>query len=259
MACRPLPLLLAALLAPLAAGAMDSMFHLPAIRPEPNHPFTITVEGNVGAGKSTLLNFFHKYREVAVHKEPLDKWQNLNGTDFLGLMISDPSRWGLAFESLVTLTMAEIHMADHPSQAKDGSITPTAPVKVMERSLHSARKVFMENLREALTQGEMAVLDSWYDLLLRRPEFDTEVDVIVYLRTSPQVAYERMQSRARSEEATLPLEHFKRLHALHEAWLVGESATSTPVIVIDADMDISVLQRTYRRLARAVWRAATKV
>ena len=31
----------------------------------------------------------------------------------------------------------------------------------MERSLHSARKVFMENLREALTQGEMAVLDSW--------------------------------------------------------------------------------------------------
>ena len=145
-----------------------------------------------------------------MHKEPLDKWQvgrvngvfliqftikmshhnlappvlhvvflqNLNGTDFLGLMISDPSRWGLAFESLVletltltliltltmtltlalaliltltltltlaliltltlpqvTLTMAEIHMADHPSQAKDGSITPTAPVKVADAAL----------------------------------------------------------------------------------------------------------------------------
>jgi len=259
MACRLLALLAPLVVTSLALPAQGPMFQLPPIRLDPNHPFTITVEGNVGAGKSTLLNFFHKYREVAVHKEPLDKWQNLNGTDFLGLMIADPSRWGLAFESLVTLTMAEIHLADHPRQASHGTILPTAPVKVMERSLHSARKVFMENLRESLTSGEMAVLDSWYDLLLRRPEFDTEVDVIVYLRTSPQVAYERMVSRARSEEATLPLEHFQRLHALHEAWLVGEAATSTPVIVIDADMDISVLQRTYRRLARAVWRAATRL
>jgi len=88
-------------------------FILPRIRPNPDHPFTISVEGNVGAGKSTLLNFFNRFPEFAVHKEPLDQWQDLNGTNFLGLVFQDPARWGLAFESLVTLTMAEIHMADH--------------------------------------------------------------------------------------------------------------------------------------------------
>ena len=29
--------------------------------------------------------------------------QNLNGTDFLGLMIENPSRWGFTFESLVRI------------------------------------------------------------------------------------------------------------------------------------------------------------
>ena len=72
------------------------------------------------AGKSTLLNFFNRFPEFAVHKEPLDQWQvgrsrslfylvtlsqnlsqDLNGTNFLGLVFQDPGRWGLAFESLV--------------------------------------------------------------------------------------------------------------------------------------------------------------
>jgi len=231
-------------------------FLLPDIRSDPDHPFTISVEGNVGAGKSTLLNFFNQFPEFSVHKEPLDQWQDLNGTDFLGLMISDPPRWGLAFESLVTLTMAEIHMADH--DGAQGLLFH--PVKVMERSLESARKVFVENLRDQMSRGEVVILDAWYNLLISRPEFDTKVDLIIYLRTSPQVAFERMARRARSEEATLPLQHFQRLHKLHEDWLIGDTKTvSTPVIVIDANEDISHLAKTYRQLAKAVWRATNKM
>merc|ERR1712114_82476 len=174
--------------------------------------------------------------EFAVHKEPLDQWQDLNVTNFLDLVFSDPSRWGLAFESLVTLTMAEIHMADH--DGAQGLLF--RPVKVMERSIAAARKVFIENLRPQLTVGEVEILDAWYNLLVTRPEFDTKVDLIIYLRTSPQVAFDRMISRARPEEATLPIEHFERLHKLHEEWLLGPAeAERPPVIVIDADEDIS--------------------
>jgi len=241
---------------PSSGRYTNPTFILPTIRPDPNHPFTISVEGNVGAGKSTLLNFFNQFPEFAVHKEPLDQWQDLNGTDFLGLVFSDPVRWGLAFESLVTLTMAEIHMADH--DGAQGLLF--RPVKVMERSLTSARKVFIENLRSQMTSGEVQILDSWYNLLVSRPEFDTKVDLIIYLRTTPQVAYERMTSRARPEEATLPLQHFQRLHKLHEDWLMEESKTvRPPVIVIDANEDISSLAKTYRKLAKAVWKATNKM
>merc|ERR1719339_395132 len=108
--------------------------------------------------------------------------------------------------------------------------------------------------------GEVEILDSWYNLLVSRPEFDTKVDLIIYLRTTPQVAFERMTSRARSEEATLPIQHFQRLHKLHEDWLMGESKTvRPPVIVIDANEDISLLAKTYRKLAKAVWKATNKI
>merc|ERR1712098_346931 len=206
-------------------GLHRQSFHLPPIKPDGDHPFTITVEGNVGAGKSTLLNFFGLYPEVAVHKEPLSIWKNLNGSDFLGLVMADPKRWGLAFESLVALTMAEIHLADH----KDFTGSLLHPVEVMERSLFS-----------------------W-------PEFDTKVDLTIYLRTSPQVAFERVKGRGREEESPITIQHIQKLHDLHEKWLLGpEKTVVQPVIVIDADEDISTLQRKYRHLAKAIYRATNK-
>ena len=55
----------------------------------------------------------------------------------------------------------------------------------MERSVHSARACFTENLVPVLSPGEAGVLDAWYQLLTR--EMDMEVDLVIYLRTSPEV------------------------------------------------------------------------
>ena len=37
-------------------------------------------------------------------------------------------------------------------------------IQVMERSLQSARQVFVENLRDQMTLGEVQILDAWYDV-----------------------------------------------------------------------------------------------
>ena len=121
-------------------------------------------------------------------------------------------RWGMTFESLVLLTMAEVHLANNLRTAPD-TYTPikvpppsrqrcplSAYVQVMERSLHSARACFVENLAPVLTSGELAVLDSWYRLLDTNPDLDMEVDLVIYLQTSPEVSISRVQSRSRSEE-----------------------------------------------------------
>lgn len=36
-----------------------------------------------------------------------------------------------------------------------------------------------------------------------------QCDLIVYLRTSPEVAYERIKKRARDEESCVPIEYLK--------------------------------------------------
>merc|ERR1712079_499462 len=65
------------------------------------------------------------------------------------------------------------------------------------------------------------------------------VDLIIYLKTSPAKALERINVRARSEENKIPLEYLQELHDLHEDWLLsGKHPLPAPVFVIDADKDL---------------------
>ena len=206
--------------------------------------------------KAVCVTRHIQYSDISVHTEPLDIWQNLNGTDFLELAYTNPQRWGMTFESLVTLTMAEIHLG--------GSLGSSdyRPVKVMERSVHSARACFIEYIRPSITGGEMAVLDSWYDLLNNHKNYDMEVDLIIYLQTSPEVALTRVRGRQRSEEQEIQLEFFKRMHGLHEDWLINKNSTMVvrppQVLVINADQDISLLTKTYSKLAKMIWKLIPK-
>lgn len=49
----------------------------------------------------------------------------------------------------------------------------------------------------------------------------------VYLKTDPEVAYQRIKTRNRSEEKDVPFEYIKHLHELHEKWL-NVNQTDTP-------------------------------
>merc|ERR1719423_368507 len=57
-------------------------------------PLTVHVEGIVGTGKSTMLKAFENETSVDVLPEPVEQWTNLNGTDVLDLIFTDPHRWG---------------------------------------------------------------------------------------------------------------------------------------------------------------------
>ena len=50
-------------------------------------------------------------------------------------MYDDPSRWSLAFQSYVQLTMMQLHTKKC-----------SRPIKMMERSIYSGRHCFIENL-----------------------------------------------------------------------------------------------------------------
>jgi deoxyadenosine/deoxycytidine kinase len=51
-----------------------------------------------------------------------------------------------------------------------------------------------------------------------------DLDLIVYLRTDPHVAYDRMMSRGRREEAGAPLQYLQLLHEAYEDWLINQVA-----------------------------------
>lgn len=105
----------------------------------------------------------------------------------------------------------------------------------MERSLFSARFCFVENLRASglLSELEFFILEQWF----RETAPATKVDLIIYLRSDPELLYARIKARGRPEEAAISLEYLRALHELHEDWLVRGKfgQPPAPVYTIDAN------------------------
>ena len=75
----------------------------------------------------------------------------------------------------------------------------------MERSVFSDKNTFALNCYEnnLLNKIEWQIYNEWFDWLSK--DLDLDGDGYIYLRTSPEVAYQRLQKRCRKEEINIPL------------------------------------------------------
>ncbi|XP_026320168.1 deoxynucleoside kinase-like isoform X2 [Hyposmocoma kahamanoa] len=213
-------------------------------------PFTVFVEGNIGSGKTTFLEHFRQFEDITLLTEPVKEWRDLRGWNLLDLMYKDPSRWAMTFQSYVALTMLDMHRQ------------PTAtPVKLMERSVYSARHCFVEHMMRSgvMHPAEFAVLDEWFCFI--QQHLPIQADLIVYLKTTPSVVYERIKKRARSEEQCIPLSYIEELHKIHEDWLVHRihGNCPAPVLVLDADLDLTQITEEYKKSEHQILRKAVDV
>lgn len=233
---------------------------------ETNKVFQVIVEGNIGSGKTTFLDIFSNSsggnqpeRRPFIVPEPIEAWRNVNGQNVFQLLAEDTKRWCFTFQSYVLLTMAKVsvlmiwknHVSDvyFRFQQNHALMPPSGSgLKLMERSLFSARHCFVENLyrTKQLQPIEYHILDRWYRTLVS----DVTVDLIIYLRTDPEVVYDRIRARARPEESRLTREYLKALHELHEAWLVrhefGQPAGEARVVTIDANVPLEQIVSVYK-------------
>uniref|UniRef100_A0AAY5K9Y2 Thymidine kinase 2, mitochondrial n=1 Tax=Esox lucius TaxID=8010 RepID=A0AAY5K9Y2_ESOLU len=198
--------------------------------------FGICVEGNIASGKTTCLEYFSKTSNIEVLTEPVSKWRNVRGHNPLGLMYQDPARWGITLQTYVQLTMLDRHLS-----------TISAPVRMMERSIYSAKYIFVENLYRSgkMPEVDFAVLSEWFEWITQN--ITIPVDLIVYLQTSPQTCLERLKVRCREEEKVIPLEYLEVVHQLYEDWLIKKTSfhIPAPVLVISADDDMQKMLHQY--------------
>ncbi|XP_072136071.1 thymidine kinase 2, mitochondrial [Mobula birostris] len=197
----------------------------------------ICVEGNIASGKTTCLEYFAKYSNIEVLLEPVSKWRNIWNHNLLGLMYEDPSRWAITLQTYVQLTMLQQHTQPR-----------TLPVRMMERSIYSAKYVFVENHYQSsiMPAVDYAVLSEWFDWIVGNTNIP--VDLIVYLQTTPETCHQRLKARCRSEEKIIPLDYLRRLHQLYEDWLVKQTSfkVPAPVLVIPADQDLEEMLEQYK-------------
>ncbi|XDB59721.1 PREDICTED: thymidine kinase 2, mitochondrial isoform X2 [Capra hircus] len=123
------------------------------------------------------------------------------------------------------------------------------PVRLMERSIHSARYVFVENLYRSgkMPEVDYVVLSEWFDWIVSN--IDVSIDLIVYLRTTPETCYRRLKMRCREEEKVIPLDYLDAIHHLYEEWLIKGSLfpVAAPVLVIEADHNMQKMLELFEK------------
>lgn len=219
---------------------------------------TILVEGNIGSGKTTYLSHLKHNNDLFILEEPIKQWQNCNGVNLLDKFYNDAQHWGMPFQTYVIMTLLDNHI-----------MKTDKPYKIMERSLYSSEFCFIKNMQTSkiLDESLFTIIDKIYRFIDHN--VDCNVDAIgrlfyffkrssknnfyislVYIRTSPQVVYERMLKRARFEEKCVPLEYLMELHDLHEKWLVDQEVgpKNIPVIILNGDLDECDILEEYKRV-----------
>ncbi len=103
---------------------------------------------------------------------------------------------------------------------------------------------------------EYEILDKWFNWMTT--EHDCNLELIFYLRTSPETCFKRLNERGRPEETnSISMEYLQNLHDLHESWLlapnkhpssflINNSTIYRPpnIIVIDADKPLNDVCRS---------------
>ncbi|XP_072373915.1 thymidine kinase 2, mitochondrial isoform X3 [Scyliorhinus torazame] len=175
-------------------------------------------------------------KKLVTSTEPVSEWRNIWGHNLLALMYENPSRWAITLQTYVQLTMLQQHMRPQ-----------VEPIRMIERSIHSAKYVFVENHYRSSTMPavDYAVLTEWFNWIVTNN--DIPIDLIVYLQTSPETCYQRLKTRCRNEEKVIPLEYLDTLHQLYEDWLIKQTSfkVPAPVLVIPADHDRQKMMKQY--------------
>ncbi len=201
-----------------------------------NRAAIINLEGNIGAGKSTFLKILADALPMIAVFEPTDKWQKVTaGDNLLDLFYKDTKRWAYTFQSYAFISRIK-------TQIESLKASPSELPQIVERSVYCDRFCFAKNCYESgtMTRLEWEIYKEWFNWLVEH--YAVRPQGLIYLRTSPEVCYSRLQKRARSEEAGIPLAYLQTLHNKHEDWLVlhkevPEGLSTIPVLILDVDKE----------------------
>ena len=178
----------------------------------------ITIQGNIGSGKSTLVNVLNeKYKSdkrVCFLQEPVNVWDTItdeNGTTILELYYKDQKKYAFSFQMMAYISrLSSLRKA----------ISEGYDIIIAERSLETDKNVFAQMIYDDknINEVEFNIYLKWFE------EFQEDIpeEQIVYLRTSPEVAMERIKKRGRVGE-NIHFEYIEKCHNYHEKWLCNKT------------------------------------
>ena len=174
-----------------------------------------TIDGNIGCGKTSVLNYLHKYKNIQIDLEPIEKWRPFLDNIYL-------SKTGyFNFQIKVWLDRAWIQEKDNKS------------IILMERSPFFIRNTFNKNdyNNNNINEDEYNVLNEMYN----KTDTIWKSNLYIYLRSSPNKCMERINYRGRNNEMNITLDYLTDIHNLHEETYKKALENNLNIIIIDVN------------------------
>jgi len=204
----------------------------------------ISIEGNIGSGKSTLMKYLKKYFKNNDHviflKEPVDEWEKIKdntGKTILEKFYGDQEKYSFPFQMLAYISRLNVlrealKSIDLLSDKKYFIIT--------ERSLYTDKLVFAKMLHETgkMEDVNYQIYSTWFQTFLE--EFP--VHKVIYIKTLPEICYQRIMSRSREGEENIQLDYLASCYKYHEDMMLFFSnniVASDKQLILDGNVDIN--------------------
>lgn len=194
-------------------------------------PLIISIEGNIGSGKSTLVSILHELfkdeLDYCFLQEPVDIWNTIKdeqNVTILERFYDNTEKFAFQFQMMAYISRLSI--------IKKAIKNKNYKYIISERCVYTDANVFAKMLYDdkKITLIEYTIYKKWFDEFIE----DMPQPIIIYVKTSPEVASERVIKRNRKGEH-IPIEYLTKCHQYHEEWL---SNTNYNMLVLDGNDDI---------------------
>lgn len=208
-----------------------------------NGPKTFcAVAGNIGSGKSTLTGL------LAERFAWRPYYEHVEGNPYLSDFYHDMERWSFHLQIYFLSKRFQHHQ----------EILEAPESVIQDRTIYEDAEIFARNLRD---NGRMDRRDyeNYVELFDVMTQFLKPPDLLIYLRTSVPVLLERIRTRGRSYEQTIPAEYLGQLNRHYEEWIERYDRSSVLVVetdgvnLVEEEVELeAVADRVQRRLEATV-------
>ena len=213
----------------------------------------ISIEGNIGAGKSTIVNLlkekFSNNSDIIFLEEPISEWndiKDLEGNTILTKFYEDQKSYSFSFQMMAYIS--RLNMIKNIIKENKYKIIIT------ERCLNTDRFVFAKMLYDSknINEIEYNIYLKWFNSFLDIYPENT-LNKIIYLKTSPEICYSRVNKRNRTGENNISIEYLQNCHSYHEDMM----KILDNILNIDSNIDIEknndIIEEWYNKINNFIY------
>lgn len=197
----------------------------------------ISIEGNIGSGKSTLLeNLRNHYKDdfnIKFVDEPVKDWNNIideNDTTILEKFYADQLKYSFSFQIMAYISRLAILKKTIEENPRS--------IIISERCLYTDKEVFAKMLFDdkKIELINYKIYLKWFDTFA----LEFPIKKVIYVKTSPNICFDRIEKRSRTGENNIPLEYLENCHKYHNNMLdtIKKDCFCNDQLVLNGCVDI---------------------